>query len=879
MFLQNFYLKHGWNLVEILFISGSEKKLYPVSDLSLSDKSLQYINKAFPNGLFLHQKLGIQKYQNGANICLSTKTASGKSVVFFIAGIEEIIKNDDRTILALYPQKALGREQEEKWKDVFNLANLGIMVGRIDGGVSTVERPQILKNSNILIATPDVVHAWFLSNLNNSLVLDFIKRLSLIVVDEIHEYSGVFGSNAAFLFRRVQHIKSLLGGSIQFICASATIFEPELHLKRLFGQPFEVIGEEFDTSPKQDLEIQFVNPPSDKDLLTAVSHLLCHLSLESDIRFIAFVDSRKQTEHIASIASREQEKEYLNIKLEEFTERKDIRGHNILPYRAGYEEHDRRDIQERLSEGKLAGVISTSALELGIDIPYLNTGVLIGVPHSSTSLHQRIGRVGRQKGGKIIIINTKDVYDEAMFREPKKILERPLAQGALYLENKRIQYIHALCLARRDGEHDQVKNMKGETIETKFESNIEWPDGFLELCNKERVGEIPIELQVMKSEAGDDPNHAFPLRDVETQFKIEYKTGPLIEQKGSVSYTQLLRETYPGAVYFYITQPYRVYRVMREQRTIRVRNEKRYYTRPSFLPTLVFPNLKNIYDAKKYEDLIVIECNLQIRESICGFKERRGIKEIRYNYPLNGEDINIFYNQSSFAHTYFTTGVIFSHPSMNQTGINLELLAGFLFEAFLMIIPFERRDINFAYDKFRVNRDFIKEGGKFLTVYDQTYGSLRLTAKLTEDKILKATFEKCLDLLKREKVLDVEKYTLFCMKDLYSASRSTPNQLVIKKEETLPAESPDFEKIIIPGSRGLDIRNDNQEFEVEGVFYHPKEGLVYTGRHSWQKTEDYEDVKIRIPFDSLKEIPGVSKIGLYDYNTGEIKEIGGNVDK
>jgi len=876
-FLQNFYIKHGWEIVDILSIPGQEERLFSIDGLSLCNGSLNYLNRTFPKGLFLHQKLGIQKYQRGVDICLSTKTASGKSVVFFVAGIEEIAKDKSRRILALYPQKALGKEQEEKWRAVFIAVDIEVGVGRIDGGVSVSQRPQILKNSQILIATPDVIHAWFLSNLNNPVVLDFVKKLSLMVVDEVHEYSGVFGSNAAFLFRRLRHIKSLLGGDIQFICASATISEPELHLKRLFGKSFDIIDEKFDTSPKQDLEVQFVNPPSDKDLLTAVSHLLCHLSLQENNRFIAFVDSRKQTEHIASIASREQEKQRTNNKLEEFEEfleSEEIKEHNILPYRAGYEEHDRNNIQEKLSKGKLAGVISTSALELGIDIPYIDTGVLIGVPHSSTSLHQRIGRVGRQRQGRIIIVNTRDVYDEAMFRETKKILDRPLAQGALYLENRRIQYIHALCLARRDGEHDQVKKMKGESADTKFESNIEWPCGFVELCNKERIGEIPVELQVMKSEAGDDPYHAFPLRDVETQFKIEYKSGPLTEQKGSISYTQLLREAYPGAVYYYITQPYRVYRVMREIRTVRVRNEKHYYTKPLFRPTLVFPNLseEHIYRSKKYGDLIVIECDLQIRESIYGFKERRGNKELKYEYPLSGGELNISFNQPLFVHTYFTTGVIVSHPSLNKTGINMEILANFLFEAFLMVIPFERRDISFAYDKFRVNRGMIKEGEKFLTIYDQTYGSLRLTSRLIEDEILKATFERCFDLLKKE---EVEEHILSCMKDLYSDTCLTPEQLTTKKDKGVIGvdETPDFERIIMPGSIGLDIRNDNQEFEVEDVFYHPKEGLVYKGRHAWQKAGDFEDAVIRIPVSSLKEIPGVSKIGLYDYNTGEIREM------
>lgn len=135
--------------------------------------------------------------------------------------------------------------------------------------------------------------------------------------------------------------------------------------------------------------------------------------------------------------------------------------------------------------------MATSALELGIDVPHLDAGVLVGVPRSGTSLMQRIGRVGRQVPGAVVIVNDGDVYSEAMFRKPAELFARPLAEGALYLENPRIQYIHAMCLARPGGEHDRALARAGASPELPFSSPVSWPPGFVELCARERAGEIP----------------------------------------------------------------------------------------------------------------------------------------------------------------------------------------------------------------------------------------------------------------------------------------------------------------------------------------------------------------------------------------------------
>src|SRR6202011_2041902 len=127
--------------------------------------------------------------------------------------------------------------------------------------------------------------------------------------------------------------------------------------------------------------------------------------------------------------------------------------------------------------------------------------------------------------------------------------------------------------------------------ETEFMSEINWPPGFLELCQKERIGEISPDLQSMKMEAGEMPNRVFPLRDVESQFQVEMKQGPNLRQLGNLGHAQVMREAYPGAIYYYTGLPFRIYRVLEQAKKIHARPESHYTTKPNALPTLVFPNL------------------------------------------------------------------------------------------------------------------------------------------------------------------------------------------------------------------------------------------------------------------------------------------------
>lgn len=871
----------GWGIVHSRILPGRKAGLFPIEDLKLSNFTGIYLREKFPKGLFLHQKEAVKTFLEGKDVCMTTGTASGKSMAFYTSAIETLVKNPSARILAIYPLRALASEQEERWKEALKLARMPFKVGRIDGQIPVNARDTILKESNILVSTPDILHAWLLPSISQRYVRQFLGNLSLVVVDEVHSYSGVFGSNSAFLFRRLEYCTGKLGAKYSYICASATISKPKDHLKKLFGRDFHLISEDMDTSPRFELEVNLANPPGSTDLLTELTNLFNAFARQEGVRFIAFVDSRKQTEYITSIMSRAKDKD----------EDKDfnidtglLKKLDVLPFRSGYEMEDRKAIQERLATGSLKGVVSTSALELGMDIPYLNLGVLVGVPPSQTAFMQRIGRIGRHAPGRVIIINTGSVYDGAVFRNPGELFSRPPAEGALYLENRRMQYIHAMCLARPGGEYDQACGFSGveeNSINADIlgASFIDWPEGFIELCKKERSGEIPVELQSMKAEAGDDPNHVYPLRDVESQFRVELKQGPELRDLGTVSYSQLMREAYPGAVYYYTTIPHRVYKVLPRSKIVYVRNEKRYTTRPVAYPTMVFPNLspESIYSSYRAGECSLVECGLQIRETITGYKERRGPNETTFNYPLDSlssATSGIYFDKDKFTRNFFTSGVVITHPALNWLNVKCDIIASLFFDAFLMILPYERRDINIAVDRHRADKAMIKQNARFIALYDQTYGSLRLTGRILEKNILVNTADKMVELSGFQDEDRINDETMKAIREIARSLRQKlePLKFSDDEEEQAPASGENVAKVILPGSKGLAVKNANMEYLVEAVYYHPSiGGPAYRGRYL-NNTDD--GIKVILSINDVVGIPGETCYGYYNIDTGELEEVG-----
>ncbi|MGB5218263.1 MAG: DEAD/DEAH box helicase [Smithella sp.] len=869
--IDKFINAKSWSLVKKFNLPNRCGQFFSADDLQLSDASRNFLSTTFPDGIYLHQKEAIKAVLGGNNVCMTTGTASGKSLPFYVAAMEKLAADSKARVIVVYPLRALGSEQEKRWIDALASAGISGCVGRIDGRTPMSARMEILRNSRVLIMTPDIIHAWFLSHVSDKAVMCFLFKTSLIIVDEVHYYTGVFGSNSAYLFRRLRHILQLLYVFPQFVTASATIAAPENHLRQLFGLEFQVIDSNYDTSQKQKVTIRLVDPPAQGDLLTSLSELMDYISKKTRHKFIVFVDSRKQTEYLTSIVSRIQSRE----NDEDFMYDGHLERLKVLPYRAGYEEHDRKLIQERLTQGDLAGIVSTSALELGLDIPYLTLGILVGVPYSATSFYQRIGRIGRHAKGEIIIVNGRDIHSASVFRNPQQLLEMPLLESALYLENTRVQYIHALCLARNGAEHDRVCSFLGKAENQAFSSKIHWPKGFMELCCAERIGETSPEFQAMKLQAGEDPNHAFPLRDVEIQFQVRHKRGAHEKTCGSLSYSQIMREAYPGGIYYYTTKPYRVYRVNVSRRLIEVRYEKKYTTKAQMIPTMVFPNLSkgNVFTCKRFGELIAVESALQIREAIVGYKERRGPNEISCLYPPDPAD-NVYFDLPKFTRNFFTTGITFSHPAMMSSNVKNEVIAQILFESFLMALPLERRDIHFAADRYRVQRNLINEGAKFVAIYDQTYGSLRLSSRILEDQTLHAVLKKMEDLIQirqEEGILEKGSETANALQDIMDCLKKMPKVDSIVGEDSSAGILDPALKVIMPGSTGLNIRNNNEEFFVDAVFYSPQyKGVAYRGSYcDGEKTKE-DRLKTIIPLTFLIEIPGESKMGLYSPEHGDV---------
>lgn len=859
-------ISENWTKVYSTTLPARPGEFSSIGELGLNRSLTAFLAKEFSSGIYKHQADAISQVIGGANVCLATGTASGKTLAFATAAAQILLTKPASRILAIYPQKSLANEQERRWNDFLSELGLPNAVGRIDGSVSVSARADVLRRSRVVVMTPDVMHAWLFSNLSNPEVKSLLRNLALVVVDEVHTYTGVLGSNSAYLFRRLQHACALLGTSIQFFAASATIRDPIKHLKNLFGLDFSLIGPEIDSSPKQEVVINLVSPPKGEDYLTALTALLQTIR-DSDKRFIAFVDSRKQTEQIASILSRSA------VQDDDTTDEPPTEPYNfidseaVLPYRAGLEEVDRRKIEDRLGSGSLRGVISTSALELGIDIQGLDIAVLIGVPRSSTSLHQRIGRIGRSRPGIVYVVNSGDVYDEAVFRNPSELLKRPPAEGALYLENPRIQYVHAMCLARSGGEHDQLN---GGGDDGQFTSSVSWPPGFLDVCNEERTGQLSNEFQTMKAESGENPNYTFPLRDVEGQFKVEMRLPPVVQPCGQVSHAQLMREAYPGAVYYHALQTYRVTSVSRATKTVLVRREKRYTTTPAKLPTKVYPNLTpgHVFRALDYADVRLIECDVQVRDTVVGFKERRGRNEQSVPYPITTIP-GIRFSESKFSRVYFTTGVLIAHPSLLAHGVDGDMLAGLYFEALLMAAPFERQDLGSSYDKIaRVASSLLAEQARYMAVFDQTYGSLRLSGRLLEPGVFRTVATRAYELAANEEAQPLSPSTMAAAKAIADAAQAEPVHVSISGAAIAQPGS-DRERVIMPGSRGLNTSNANAEFQVERVFVHPRlGGLAYSGRHIGARNVLGQSESV--PVSKIVPISGESKEGYYDFETGEL---------
>jgi DEAD/DEAH box helicase domain-containing protein len=386
--------------------------------------------------LYSHQAQAVQAATEGPTI-VTTGTASGKSLCFNLPTLHILCEQTRARALYLYPTKALAQDQARAL-NAFGLTRR-VRPAIYDGDTPREARADIRRNANVVLTNPDMLHVGILPN--HAAWAELFSNLAVVVVDEAHVYRGVFGSHVAGVLRRLRRMAAAYGTEPIFLLTSATIANPVELAERLTGlEGIALI--DADGSPAAGRRIAMWNPPltdaalgARRSALGEAAELLARLVREG-ARVICFMKSRKGVELLSRLVKQDLEA----------SGHSDLAG-LIEPYRAGYTPQQRRELEGRLTRGELRAVITTDALELGIDIGELDAAVVVTFPGTVASLRQMWGRAGRRGRGLAVYVAGEDALDQFFCRHPDEFLDRPVEAAILDHESPLIFAAHLLCAA------------------------------------------------------------------------------------------------------------------------------------------------------------------------------------------------------------------------------------------------------------------------------------------------------------------------------------------------------------------------------------------------------------------------------------------------
>jgi len=509
------------------------------------------LHKMGASRLYSHQLEAYERVRAGENVVVATATASGKSLCYKIPAFQNALGRAKSRAVFLYPTKALAQDQLGKIQ-AFKLR--GVHPATYDGDTPHALRANIRRKSNILLTNPDMLNIGILPN--HESWADFLRNLEIIAVDEAHVLRGVFGSHVAAVLRRLRRVAELHGGNPRFVLTSATIANPQELAESLTGLPFALVDNDGASSGPR--RVIFRNPPLlDKEkgerrsLLTEGALVFSNL-VSQGVRTIAFAKTRKSAELIYRYAA----------------DRLGADGaRRISPYRAGYTARERRDIEGRLFRGDLLGVVSTNALELGVDVGALDAVVCCGYPGSVASIWQQWGRAGRGKDPALAVyIAGRDSLDQYLFENPPRVLGRRVEAARVTMENPYILGPHLLAAAHEapldaDDEEFFGPAYRGVAKEMMEARALASSGGRLVYAR------------------GDSPARNLSLRSASSEtVMIADDEGELI---GTAEATRAPSELHPGATYLHRGAAYEVEELdLRAHRALARRVPNRYYTRP-----------------------------------------------------------------------------------------------------------------------------------------------------------------------------------------------------------------------------------------------------------------------------------------------------------
>lgn len=423
------------NIVYWHTIPGKEGKTAPIPE-SIGPDLKKALQSRGINELYTHQRSAYDAVLQGKNIVAVTPTASGKTLCYNLPVLQTMLENPQARALYFFPTKALAQDQKNEIYELIAEGDLNINSYTYDGDTPVNIREKVRKSGNIVMTNPDMLHSAILPH--HTKWIAFFENLKFIVIDELHIYRGVFGSHVANVIRRLKRICRFYGSDPVFICTSATIANPLQHAEALTETKMELIDNNgAQTGTKHFL---FYNPPLvNKPLNIRKSPLLevrkiAGELLKNRIQTIVFARSRVRVEILLT---------YLQETIKHQLGPKGISG-----YRGGYLPKERRAIEQGLRKGEIYGVVSTNALELGVDIGQLQVCILTGYPGSIASSWQQAGRAGRRQSESLVImVAGSNPIDQFIIKNPKYFFERNPETARINPDNLIILVDHIKCAA------------------------------------------------------------------------------------------------------------------------------------------------------------------------------------------------------------------------------------------------------------------------------------------------------------------------------------------------------------------------------------------------------------------------------------------------
>jgi DEAD/DEAH box helicase domain-containing protein len=545
-------------LTAVRQIPAREAKFRPIPGWVTSALSEAYRAKGIQE-LYSHQALTAELVHHGKNVVVVTPTASGKTLCYNLPVLNAVLENADTRALYLFPTKALAQDQLAELHDLSRRLDDRFGVYTYDGDTPSDARKAIRERGHVVLTNPDMLHTGILPH--HTKWMRLFENLRYIVIDELHTYRGVFGSHLANVLRRLRRVAQFYGSNPQFICCSATIANPGELASQLVEQEVEVVEE--NGAPAGEKLFVFYNPPLvNRNLGIRRSYInestrVAKELLARKLQTIVFANSRLHTEILLTY-------------LQQANPSKPGQTEPIRGYRGGYLPGERREIERGLRDGQILGVVTTTALELGIDIGSLDACVMAGYPGSIASTWQRAGRAGRRSGSSCaVFIASSAPLDQFIVQHPDYFFGSSPEHAHIQPANLEILVNHLKCAAF------ELPLSREERF-----GNVDLP----ELC--ERLGEAGF----LHKSGGNwhwvqeaYPADTISLRSVTSDNFVIINTtgeengGP--EVIGEVDFSSALTTVHPKAIYIHQGQQYHVERLDFDKRKAYVKRVNvDYYT-------------------------------------------------------------------------------------------------------------------------------------------------------------------------------------------------------------------------------------------------------------------------------------------------------------